>query len=478
MRFPGFIGPSYTLQSVNVDCQRTLNLYPEVNELGTGKDHEVAALRGTPGLRSLLTLSGSPVRALYTASNGQLFAVGGSRFYKISSEWEATDLGGLSTSSGPVSIADDGKWVVLVDGFAGYYMDLTATSLTTSSDPNFLVADQVTFLNGYFIFNRSGYQTFFFIGPDTTDMVFDALDVESAEGSPDNLVGLISDHQNLYLFGNQSTEVFYNTGDANTPFSRTQGAFIEVGCAAAFSVAKLQSFIYWLGQDESGRGIIYRAQGYQPQRISTHAIETVIAGLGDVSAARAWTYQQGGHAFYCLNLPGASTTWVYDASTQLWHERAYLASAQISRHRADCHAFAYQENVVGDYETGKIYALDSSTATDNGSSILRERTALHMSQDQHRLFHSSFQLDIESGVGTTGTGQGVNPKAILQWSDDGGHSWSNERWADIGKLGVRNTRVIWRRLGSSRDRVYRVRISDPVKVTLIGADVQTDEGVA
>jgi hypothetical protein len=449
-----------------------------MNELGTGKEREVASLVATPGMRLLMTLAESPVRGVYTASNGEVYAVGGNKLYSISSAWAATELGSLNTSTGPVSMADNGTHLVLVDGTDGFSWNMSTDTFAEITDPDFYPADQVTFQDGYFIFNKSGSAQFFF--SDINAITFDALDYGTASGSPDNLVGLISAYQNLYLFGTQSIEVFYNSGDPDAPFQRIQGAVIEVGCAAPFSIAKLQGSLCWIGQDAGGFGIVYRSEGYQAKRISTPAIESVIRGVDPdlIGDARAWTYQQGGHLFYCLNLPGVDATFVYDGSTGLWHERTYLGLWGLERHRADCHAVAHSENIVGDYENGKIYALDSATYTDNGVSIVRMRTAPHISKELRRLFHSSFQLDMEAGVGLSGTGQGIAPQAMLQWSDDGGHTWSNERWAAIGAIGKYGTRVLWRRLGSSRDRVYRVQISDPVKVVLIGAELGMEEGGA
>lgn len=478
MRFPGFIGPSYTHQSLNVDCQRSVNLFPEVDPLGTGKEGEVAALVPTPGLKLLLTLPQSPVRGLYRASNSALFAVGGNKFYSISSSWVATELGTLTTSTGPVSFADNGTDVVLVDGTNGYHLTIASNTFAQITDPAFFAADQVAFLDGYFIFNHKGTQQFFISGADA--LTFNALDFASAEASPDNLVGIIAANRNFYAFGAQSIEAFYNSGDAAFPFTRIQGAVFEIGCAATFSIAKLDNSIFWIGGDETGTGIVYRMQGYQTQRISTPAIESVIRSLSttDLSNARAWVYQQGGHAFYCLNFPNINSTFAFDTSTNFWHERTYLNSWGQERHRADCHAVAYGSNVVGDYANGNVYALDPNTYTDNGASIIRMRTSPHLSQSLVNVFHSSFELDVETGVGLDGSTQGTNPQAMLQWSDDHGHSWSNEHWVDIGKIGNRRTRAIWRRLGVSRDRVYRVAIADPVKVVLIGAELNLEQGVA
>lgn len=478
MRFPGFIGPSYTHQSLNVDSQRSVNLFPEIHPLGTAKEKEVASLVPTPGLLSLLTLAESPVRGLHRASNNQLFAVGGDKLYRISSAWVATELGTLSTLTGPVSIADNGTHVVVVDGTSGYVWNIDTAAFAEITDEDFDAADQVKFLDGYFIFNKTGTQQFAISGLYTTD--FDGLDFASSEGSPDALVGIEVANRNLYTFGTQSLEVFYNSGDEDFPFARNQGAVLEVGCAAAFSIARLDNSIFWIGGDEHGHGVVYRIQGYQATRVSTPSIESVIRSVStdDLADARAWAYQQGGHAFYCLNLPGVDTTWVFDASTNFWHERTYLDSWGQERHRADCHAVAFGQNVVGDYESGKLYALDPDTYTDDGAAIIRIRTAPHLSEGMVNHAHHSFQLDIETGVGIDGSGQGSDPQVMLQWSDDHGHSWSAENWRAIGKIGERKTRVIWRRLGSSRDRVYKVVVSDPVKVVLIGAELNIEQGVS
>lgn len=477
MRFPGFIGPSYTLQSKNVDAQRCINYYPEMDELGTGKEREVMSLVGTPGLKLLASLGVGPVRGTYTTSTGALYVVSGTGLYSVDSTWTATLLGSLLTSIGPVSMADNGLQMVCVDGPNGYYVTLSTSVFTQITDPNFLGANQVTFQDGYFIFNKPGTQQFYISGLNA--ITFDPTDIATKEGSPDNIVGLISDHLNLYLFGSISSEVFYDSGNT-FPFERVQGAFLPIGCLSTFSIAKFQGSIFWLGCDEQGRGIVYRSTAYQPARISNFALENVIAGVSasNISTARAWTYQQRGHSFYCLNIPGTESTWVFDTATSLWHERSYLNLGDLVRHRADCHAYAYSTNVVGDYLNGNLYALDPATYSDNGNPLPRVRSAPHLTNSLDRLFHHWFQLDMEVGVGADGNGQGVSPQAMLQWSDDGGHTWSSERWTSIGPIGKTKTRAIWRRLGHSRDRVYRAWITDPVKVTLIGADIGFDAGVA
>lgn len=478
MRFPGFVGPSYTLQSVIADCQAAVNLYPELNALGTGKEGEPALLAPTPGLRRLLTLAGSPLRALYMASNGQLFAVGGAKLYRISSSWVATELGTLNTTTGRVSIADNGSTVVLVDGTYGYVWTIGSAAFAVITSANFYAADQVTYQDGYYIFNRSGTGNFFISGLNAT--TFDALDIATAEAKPDNVMGVISSNQQLHVFGTQTLEVYYDSGDT-FPFTRIQGAVVSVGCGATHSIAEIPGQgLMWLGGDSTGTGIIYQLQGFQAKRVSTSAIENEIRGLTStqIAAATAWVYQQGGHIFYILNIPGLASTWAYDVNTGMWHERSYQDLWGPERHRAECHTVAFGQNVVGDWETGKVYALDQDTYTDDAVAIKRIRRVPHVSKGMKRHFHRALTIDMEMGVGLSGSGQGTDPQVMLRWSDDGGKTWSNEHWASIGGIGEYKARAIFRRLGSARDRVYEVSITEPVKTVILGADLDLEEGAA
>jgi hypothetical protein len=476
LRFVGFIGPSYKLNSVNVDCQRCINLYPELDELGTGKEKEIASLVGTPGLTLLQTIGLGPIRGMHRSSDGQFFVASGNKLYQVSSLWATTELGTLNSSTGHVSMADNGVTLMVVDEPSAYTVILSTLVFAQVTDPDYLGASQVTYQDGYFIFLEPDSGSFFISG--LADVTFDALDIGTAEGLPDNLISIISDHRDLWLLGEKSIEVFFNSGNSDFPFERIQGAFIEHGCAAKNSVQKMNNSVYWLGSDDKGSGMVFQAKGFQPQRISTHAVEQAIQSYSDISDAVAWTYQENGHHFYVLNFPSADTTWVFDSSTNLWHERVFLNQGQFERHRADCHAFVFDTHVVGDYETGKIYELSSDVYSDNGAEIARERVSPHLSEDLVRMFYDTFQLDIQSGVGLDGTQQGTNPQAMLQFSDDGGHSWSNEKWASLGKIGQTKARAIWRKLGASRDRVFKVRITDPVKVVLIGADLGLMKGAS
>jgi hypothetical protein len=478
VRFKGFIGPTYQLSSVDYECQRCINLYLEKDEIGTGKDGEPMSLIGTPGLTLLATIGNGPIRGVWYTTTGVLYVVSGNSLYSVTSAWAATLIGTLQTTSGPVGMADDGFYLVVVDGANGYYVDFTIPgTLTQITDPNWLGSDQVAFMDGYFIFKAPNSAEFYLSDPNA--ITFTAPANTAKDGYPDQIVSFISVNRNLWLFGDQTTEVFFDSGAALNPFAYIPGTLMMYGSAATFGVAQIFNTVVWLGKDQSGSGVVYVANGYSPVRISTHAVELAFQSYSTISDAIAYSYQENGHQFYVINFPTASATWAYDFETQQWHERAYLSAGNLQRHRSNCYAYAFDSvHVVGDYANGNLYQMSSSVYTDNGAAILRQRISPHISSDMNRVFHKSFQLDCETNIGLDGSGQGTNPQAMLQWSNDGGHTWSNEMWSTMCKIGNTTDRVIFRRLGQSRNRVYKVSISDPIKVVMIGATLEIEQGAS
>lgn len=464
------LGSSYVTRSVNAADNRMVNLFPEIVPEG-GK--EAAFLNRAPGLTLLATVGNGPIRGLW-AMGSYLYVVSGSTLYKVDSAYTATSLGTV-TGTGPVTMSDNGTQLFVACNPDAFIYNTSTLVFAEITDADFTGAGTVAYLDGFFVYNEPGSQRIWVTSLlDGTSV--DPLDFASAEGSPDGVVGIIVDHRELWVFGTNSTEVWYNAGNPSFPFGPIQGAFSEIGCAAPYSIAKMDNTVFWLSSDARGYGMIYRAQGYTGQRISTHAVEWQIQQYGNISDAVAYTYQQDGHAFYVITFPSANATWVYDASTQAWHERAGFSNGSFVRHRGNCQAFFNNITIVGDYEDGSIYEMSLTTYDDNGAvqKWLRSWRALPPGQNNlKRTAHHSLQLDCESGVGLN-SGQGEDPQVMLRFSDDGGHTWSNERWVSIGAIGAYGTRAIWRRLGMTeklRDRVYEVSGTDPVKMVIVGAEL-------
>jgi hypothetical protein len=464
------LGSSYVARSVNAADNRMVNLFPEIVPEG-GK--EPAFLQRAPGLRLLATIGNGPIRGMWSFG-GKAYVVSGASLYLMNTDYSATLLGTVS-GVGPVSMADNGTQLFVACNGPSYIYNSQTSVFQQITDPDFPGAMTVSYLDGYFVFIEPNSQKVW-----VTSLLegtqIDPLDFASAEGSPDNLVSSIVDHREVWLFGTNSVEVWYDAGLSDFPLTRIQGAYNEIGCAATFSVAKLDNALFWLGADARGNGIVYRANGYTGQRVSTHAVEWQIQQYGTISDAVAYTYQQDGHAFYVLSFPTADATWVYDVSTNAWHERAGFSDGQFVRHRSNCQVNFNGEIIVGDYETGALYAFDLEVYDDNGSTQkwLRSWRALPTGQNNlMRTAHHSLQLDCQTGVGLV-SGQGSDPEVTLRWSDDGGHTWSSEHWRKMGKIGEYGYRTLWRRLGMTtklRDRVYELSGTDPVKIYITGAEL-------
>jgi hypothetical protein len=565
------LGSSYVIRSVNAADNRMVNLYPEVIPEG-GK--EPAYLQRCPGLAYRAVIGTGPIRAVYSLGSF-LYVVSGEEFYKVDAAYNATKIGDV-TGTGPVSMADNGTQIFLACNPDGFIYNTETLAFAKITDPDFPGAVTVGYLDGYFVFNEPNSQRVW-VTSLLDGLSIDPLDFASAEGSPDGLVSLIIDHREAWLFGTNSVEVWYNSGDSDFPLTRIQGAYNEIGCIAPYSVAKMDNSVFWLGADARGQGIVYRANGYQGVRVSTHAVEFAIQQYGNLADAVGYTYQQDGHTFYVLNFTDADTTWVFDAATGAWHERAGFRNGDFKRHRGNCHARFLGEPVIGDYQNGNLYAFDLTVYSDNGATQkwLRTWRALPTGgNDLKRTAHHSLQIDCETGVGLPGYGAfdnfqqllsteftpvyydllledgakmlledggfielqepqpapdgsvqlintetgnsqpianlgtnvpediqtqtcnnilgvseddgitleverasvvGADPQLMLRWSDDGGHTWNGERTVSMGRTGQYGTRAIFRRLGMTlklRDRVYEVSGTDPVKVAIMGAELQ------
>lgn len=328
-------------------------------------------------------------------------------------------------------------------------------------------ADSIDYLDGYTIWNRSGTKQFFLSGLyDTTSI--DALDFAPAESTPADLVRVLVDHRELWLFKENGIEVWANTGASPFPFARIPGAVLERGCAAKLTCAKADNSVFWLGDDL----IVYRANGYQPTRISTHGMEDEIRAFSTVSDAYAFTYSQGGHTFYCITFPTGGRTYCYDAATNGWHDRQSGTDLAPMPWKVTCVAAAFGKLYAG-FTLGRLCEMDMDTYTEAGETIRRVvRTTPFYADGEEAIMHLA-EVECELGVGLA-SGQGSNPQIMLRWSNDGGATWSNERSASMGARGVRGNRVLFRRLGSFRQRTLEFSISDPVKVALYGLRHETE----
>lgn len=482
-RFIAFVGPSYTSRSQRFDAQRLVNMYLEINELGAGKGGEPAVMLSTPGLNPAQLLGTGPIRATYTISDQELtYVVSGVEVYQITgpNSIPVKLTGNLGSSSGPIAISDNGIQVLFSDGVSGYYITIGTSTVNLVNDPNFYPCATITFQDGYFICNQTGTANFFI--SDLYSIDFLPLNQAAKSGNSDILMGVISNNRQLFLLGARSFETWYDQGaSGSTPFSRQDGRFSQVGCAAPASIKVLGETFFWVGTNAQGGAIVYALTDSSPQRVSTHAVEYALEGL-NIAQATAWTYQQEGHYFYCLNVPGAVTTWCYDVSAAQWAERQSFPSGFAGRHIAETHCFINGIHMVGDYRNGQLYTLDLEYCYDNLDVIHRIRQCPDLSSSLNRMFYKLLEIDMQMGTGLvddgTNTAASVDPQITLYISDDGGETWGLPQSASFGKIGKYKTRVRFQRLGSAYARVFRLVSTEPVKTTILSAYMDVEIGQA
>lgn len=386
-----------------------------------------------------------------------------------------------------------------------------------STDGAFSGGNSVGTYDNYFVYNNPNTQQYG--ASDLLSPISNSLSFGSKDGSPDDLVALIVDHREIYLLGEASSEVWVDVGTVPFPFQRIPGTSTQHGCAAKFSLSRLGNSFAYVSRNSRGQGQIMQTEGYKPVRISTHAVEQTLVNQY-IDDAIGWTYQLEGHECYVITFPTLELTWVYDATTQMWHKWLYLNDlGEYERHRGQCSAVFQGMVLCGDYENGSIYELDPDNYTDNGQSIRRLRRAPHLVADFQRQYFDELQIQFQPAVGFTGLSTsgttipgaiylgdtysitptqtltiafdgfailGIadiaddittnNPQAMLRWSNDGGSTWSKEYWVSIGSIGRYKNRAIWRRLGMARDRIFEVSITDPVKAVIVSANLKASSG--
>ena len=366
-----WIGQSATAKSSNVDSLECINLYPEIVESRQGKT--TLALYSVPGLRHFWFLGGTDIRGMFVTATGRLFIVAHTTVWEVFANGTINGVGNLLGQYGPVSMAENGLELFLVDGLYGYTYTYSTGVFAQVVDAQFLGASHVAFVDGYFVCLRPYTNQFFW--SDLYAATFDGLSIATAEGSPDLLRGLLVSHREVWLFGDLTTEVWYSTGLAGAgAFARIEGAVLEHGTIAARSPTQVGETVCWLSQNTQGGGEVVQAQGLSTQRISTHALEAALQGYDRVDDALGWAYQHGGHLFYCLAFPHAEATWVYDVRTGLWHQRASWSPTRsnFGLYPAGTHAYAHGQHYVGGIRTGDVYILDETRYTLNAAPLVRE----------------------------------------------------------------------------------------------------------
>jgi len=418
----GIIGPGYQGRSTNINASRCINLYPELNPRDS---KSVGSLVGTPGLLLYVDTTLGPIRCAHFFNN-LIYFVSGNKLYSVNAAkdiFPIVDAGSgnqveLATLDGRVSMADNGLYGVgggiahqlaFVDGVNVYVVNVSTFAFNSFAVP----AQTIAFIGGYFMIDKGGAEVAISNLYDGT--VWPALAFSTADSYPDNLNCVVNNHNEAWLFGEYSAEIWVPDGTSN-PFPFSRMAVIDYGTIAPHSIAKGNNTIFCLVSQRNGNaGEIFgvgMVNGYGMEIVTPQSINYHISKYTEVSDAWGYCYTDNGHEFYVLTFPSANATWVYDATTGLCHERSYYSGDpyQVNRHIGNAYAHAWGKHFVGSYVGGKIYEMSEDYYTDNGEPIASVRVAPPIDDNNVNMFISKLQLDAETGVGSLAPLTGIVSK--------------------------------------------------------------------
>lgn len=469
MKIP-ITGPSYDLSVRRADCQRSVNMFPVIVESGAEQPAR-AYMQSVPGLVLDMDVPGPRRGAIGEAPgdfSDRFYVVGGAHVYEVRSNGAYTDCGVIENDGKPVSMAYNRTQLILVTSHAMYYLPLGTTVVQTTTLPVGLTNfSTVTVLAGRAVLVGFGNDRFYYTGIDDASVI-DALDFFTAESNPDLLVAGVADHGDLLLFGTRSLELWQPTSDPDEPFARNRGANIDVGAVSWMCIRPLDNTVYWVGQDQQGFGVLWKLNGYTPVRVSKQNVEEALQSVASLANATAYTYQQGGHSFYCLTVPGLPTTWCLDVATGEWHERCEWVAGTYAQHRGRFHVFVFGRHLLCAADQF-IYEIRADVNNNAGDILMRERITPHSAlPGEVKLTYGPLVVTCIVGKGKPGGGE---PLMMLCYSEDGGETYCNWKTKSIGVAGERKNRVKFERLGASRDRVWHFRCTDDTPFALVAAEV-------
>lgn len=482
MRLP-LAGVPYFSKSQLASNQRSVNLYAEKNEDPQSSfPFTYYQMPGTTefGVPNLP----AKTRCFYRTSIDTAYVVIGPTVYSLQSNGALVFVGSIADRASQVIMADNGLAVVLVDGVEGWAINTADNSFGEIIDAAFYGADYVLFLDTFFVFNRPDTNQFYISGSMVTYALlvgggaFDPLDIAAKSGSADPIVALATAHKDLWLIGELTSEVWIGTGAADFYFQLQQGAYINHGCAAQFSVASMDVLSCWIMQNKQGSGIVVQAAGYELKEISTPAVVSAFKSYGVAGLAEAvgTMFQVEDHAFYVLSFATANKTWCVDIKSGMWAELSWLNidDGTDNRHRMQYAAFVFGYNLIADWEDGTVWKLDPDVFTDDGDPIIRLRTFMHMvSDDYNRIVYKNFDANMQVGTSPqidVDAGEEL-PVVDLSWSDNAGVTFGNPVSQSLGNQAEYLTTLSWNRLGQARDRVFKLQWSANLNTNLNGAFV-------
>lgn len=459
---------TYQLESPVASSARLVNCYASPAPQG-GKSAFI--LTRAPGITTLATLdaTANSVGRGGIKMNGVLYVLVNQTLWRVNSSWVGTSVGTIPGSD-RVRMATNGTNIVIVRPSlgTGYWCDGASTTLITDTVFTGFGAGDVAFVHRYYVFRRINSGQFFQSQLNETSFTdFDALEIAEAEQVPDDLVALTVDHEEVLLFGTDSSEIWYDADrDSGSSFSKSPNGLVTLGIAGDEAHGQQDNSTFWLANDKT----IRRLAGATPQKVSQAGIDTQLQRLTQVSDCYTVSHTTDGHMFIAFILPFDGRTFVYNCTNQQWHEReSYSYGAWRPTEIVEC----YGKQVVIDSRSGKIGCIDTAAKAEFSDPQVMSFTTQAVYAKNDLAIHRKLEMVLNSGHGLL-TGQGSDPQVTLEISDDGGNTYTTIETKSLGLRGRYDDPVSWDMLGSARQRVYRFSISDPVPVMTVDLQLTAD----
>lgn len=475
--------PAYQSANFDADAQVCMNRYPELDEGSGGKARWI--LRQSPGLRTFTSLPMSAVTSIFGFKIGateRAFSVGADgALYEVFANSSFVLRGAVAVSTTPARIAANQTQLLIQSGGKLYRYTLATNALSAAlaySDTSAIPAiTDIGMLGGFFlalIANSNKFQISALLDANTWDLA----NVAQILDYPDNAVSMVIDHKDVIFKGVKQTVFYYLNGNADFPFGPIPGAFMETGSAAILAAAKMDNTVYWVERNDRGSMMVMKLSGYQPQRVSNHAIETEWQSYSTTDDLVTYSFQLGGHTFLHLYFPTADKAWRFDAATQSFHEVGKWdpVAGAFTAHRSQCHAFVFGKHLVGDWASGQIFEMSSSIYDDFGDPQRRVRRSPYVAREGRYITFNGLEITGDFGQGLP-SGQGSDPKLMLRFSDDRAQTWSNEIDLPFGQQGQFATRAQAFGLGTcwgTIGRVWEVADSEPIEFSITDGLLDAD----
>ena len=477
---------SYQHPSLPLVAKRLINL---MAEKAPDDARVAAALVSTPTLLPWDAAEGGsgpvgtgPILAMNDDMPGRIYVVSGTHAYRLSfplaggvTVEDLGDVGSADSGTGPSN-----SFVTIAAGPTACVICVAPRAYTCGHDPGqplnqiggdvFAGATSVCYLDGYFAFSAVGNTAQWFISKLLDPADFDALDFAFSDALPNVIRRVIAHRSQVWTIGEAGFEVWYDAGSSGLeitsgtsffPFRRAAGGVVPIGTVSPMSVCRADKSVWWIGVD----GIAYRSNGYNPARVSTHAIEAILGT--NVVGLHALTHPYRGHWFYCVTTEDGSRTLVYDVATGNWHERATSTDGSGPWKASVAAVDDNSIKLFGDRTTGELYTLGMQ-ATDAGVTIIRQATLPPLWGGTNRAFCA--RLEVEMEVGAPNSPASV----VLEWSDDGSRTWGASRTMPLSVIGSNSDlrqRVYTTRLGSFRQRTFRLTTHALTRFYAVDADI-------